>query len=117
VAGGILEHAVQQLAVPDLQVVALVQGGASIGDPGGEGVAHALELGEVCDPRRSPRRGNPRVDDYPRKALSAKAGQLLLEAGDLTPQLDPSEALASSDSERCERVSFEQIRHGYSDRV
>jgi hypothetical protein len=55
--------------------------------------------------------GDGGVDGEARECLDGEAGELVLEAGDLTPQLGAREALVASHSKRRQRLSIEQIRH------
>jgi len=98
VLGRRCQHPLKQLAIALLQLVALAQGDPGLGDSSRQGVADALQLAETGDPRQAGRSRDPGVDIEPREGLGGKAGQLALEAPDLTPQLDPSEPLVAADS-------------------
>jgi hypothetical protein len=104
------QHLAQQLVVRGLDPSTLAQGQPCIGDPLGKVVAQLLELAEAEDPRLA-NRGDPVVDLDPAEGLGKEAGELALEMADLTPQLDPGEALVDLDVELIQAVSFEQIRH------
>lgn len=93
------QHLPQQLAVALLQLVALAQCDASLRDPLGKGVSHALQLAEIGDSRRSRQGRNPGVYRESWKCLAREARQLPLEAPDLAPQLGAREPLVASDSE------------------
>jgi hypothetical protein len=90
---------------------ALAQSQPCLGDPLGEIVAQPLELAEAEDPGLTADRGDPVIDLDPAESLGEKAGELTLEMADLTPQLDPGEALVDLDVELIQAVSCEQIRH------
>ena len=83
----------------------------AVGDSLGKRVSHLLQLVEAGHPRFGEMTGNRSVDDNARKGLGCKAGELVLEAGDLAPQLGAREALVASHSKRRERLSIKQIRH------
>jgi hypothetical protein len=59
--------------------------------------------------------GHSRVDGDPRKGLGGETGQLVLEAPDLTPQLDPRQPLVADKGWR-DRLSCEQVQ-GHRSRV
>ena len=111
VGGGVRQHPLQQLAVAGLDHRSLVEGDAGSADSGREIVANALQLAEVEDAGLVGRGGHSAVELDPRKSLGEEPGQLLLEPADLAAQLDPRQPLVSTDAERSESVSFEQIRH------
>jgi hypothetical protein len=98
VFGGRSEHVAQELAVTLLQLVALTQRDASLGDPSRQGVAHPLQLTEIGNSRRSCRAGRASVNPKSREGLGREAGQLALEAPDLAPQLGTSKSLVTVDS-------------------
>jgi hypothetical protein len=105
------QHPAQQLAVACLQLALLLEGDAGGSDPLGEGVAHLLQLVEAGDPRLGEMTGDGSVDGEAGECLDGEAGELMLEASDLAPQLSAREALVASNSKRREHVSIKQIRH------
>ena len=105
------QHAAQELTIAGLQFALCLQRQARRGDPLGKRVAHLLQLVEAGHPRFGEMTGNRSVDDDARKGLGREAGELMLEAGDLAPQLGAREALVASHSKRREHLSIEQIRH------
>lgn len=105
------QHAAQQLTIAGLQLTLRLQRQARRGDPLGKRVAHLLQLVEAGNPRFGEMAGDRSVDDDARKGLGREAGELVLEAGDLAPQLGAREALVASHSKRRERLSIEQIWH------
>ena len=105
------EHLPQQVAVARLQLVALAQRPLRLGDPLGEGVAHALELGEVGDAWSSLSGLHPGIDRKTREGLAVQAGELVLQPPDLTAQLSARKPLIASNPKRSERLVFKQIRH------
>jgi hypothetical protein len=105
------EHLSQQVAVTGLQFRLFPERHTSPRDPLGERVARALELLEAGNPGLTEVAGNTGVQLKARKSLYRETGQLMLEAGDLTAQLNAREALVASRSKLAERVSIEQIRH------
>jgi hypothetical protein len=105
------QHLPQQLAVARLQVALPAQGDARLGDPLGEGVANALELFEAGHAWLAKAGRYAGVERKPGEGLGAEAGELMLEAADLTPQLGAREALIASHLKRRKRVSIEQIQH------
>ena len=109
--GRCVEHALEQLPVPGLELLAAVQRLASGADPLRQRVAHPLQLLEAGDTRLTEATGHLGIEVDPGKGLGAQAGELVLEATDLTTQLSASEALVAPHSKRCNAVSIEQIRH------
>lgn len=110
VSGGVGEHARQQhpVAIPELGLPG--ERPACLADPLGERIAHALQLLEAGDPRRTRRGGHPGLDLAQWEGLGGQPGQLTLEAPDLTPQLGPREALVASLNSGVS-LPFEQTRH------
>jgi hypothetical protein len=85
VGGRVGEHPFQGLVVAALQLSAPRERAVRAGDASGKGVADPLQLPKPGDPRRR-RDGRDRgVDLHPREGLGEEAGQLTLEAPDLTP--------------------------------
>ena len=111
VLGGRGEHPAQQLAVAGLQFALFLERDAGRGNPLGKGIAHLLQLVEAGHPRLGEMTRDRGIDCEARKSLDGKAGELVLEASDLAPQLGAREALVASHSKRREHVSIEQIRH------
>jgi len=105
------QHVLEQLAVAGLQLILLAQGLTSDGDPLSQGIANLLKLLEPGDARHGEAGRDLGVEREAGEGLSAEAGQLVLEAADLTAQLSAREALVASHSKRLECVSIEQIRH------
>jgi hypothetical protein len=105
------QHPAQQLVIRGLDPGALAQGQPCLGDPLGEVVAQLLELAETEDPGLTADRGDAVVDLDPAEGLGEETAELALEMADLTPQLDPGEALVDLDVELIQAVSCEQIRH------
>jgi hypothetical protein len=94
------QHAVEQLAVAAVEVLALAQGRARVLDAGREGVAQRLELAQVQ--RLAVRRegGHPGGDLDPRESLGGERRETVLEAADLAPQLGAGAKLVAAYSER-----------------
>ncbi len=90
---------------------ALAQGQPRLANALGEIVAQPLEFTKVQDPGLGAERGYPVGDLDSAEGLGEEAGELALKMADLTPQLDPGEALIDLDVESIEAVSCEQIRH------
>jgi hypothetical protein len=111
VVGGRGQHAAQELAVAGLQLPLLPERHPRCGDPLGQRVPYPLQLLQAGYPRLREMPGDGGLKGEPRKCLNSKAGELVLETGDLAPQLGAREALVASHSKRRERVSIEQIRH------
>ncbi len=109
--GGRSKHAAQELAVTGLQLIPLPERHPRCGDPLGERVPHLLQFLQAGHPRLAEMAGDGGVDGEARERLNGEAGELVLEAGDLAPQLGAREALVASHSKRRDRVSIEQIRH------
>jgi hypothetical protein len=104
VLGGGVEHAAQQLAVLGLELLLLPKGQPGRGDPIRQGVAHALQLPEVRDPRLAMRGRDGGVDLDPGEGLDHEPRELALEAADLAAQLSTSEALVAPHPKRVRRV-------------
>jgi hypothetical protein len=111
VLGRLGQHLLEQLAIARLQFVLLVQGAPRDGDPIGKGVADPLQVLQVGDPRHVRAGRHLDVEDDAGKGLGREAGQLVLEAADLAPQLDAREALVAPHSKHRECVSIEQFWH------
>jgi hypothetical protein len=111
VLAGRIEHAAQQLAVAGLQLALFPEGDSRRGNPLGERVAHLLQLIEAGHPRLGEMAGDRGVDCDARESLDGEAGELVLEASDLAPQLGAREALIASHLKRRKHLSIEQIRH------
>jgi hypothetical protein len=107
VLGGRGQHFLEQVAVASLELVLLAKRDARFGDSSRQGVAHPLELFQPRDARLVERRRDPRVEGQAGEGLRAQGRELVLEAGDLTTQLDACEALVASHSKRGECVSIE----------
>ena len=105
------DHLAQQLAIAGLEAILLAQRPLCRGDPVRQLVAQPLQLPQVEDPRLRGHRADAVVELDPAEGLGQEAGELALEMADLTPQLDPGEALVDLDAEPHRAVSFEQIRH------
>lgn len=105
------QHPLEQLAIAGLQFVLLAQRLTGAGDPLGQGVANLLQLLEPGDPGHGEASRDLGVERQTWEGLGAEAGQLVLEATDLTAQLSAREALVASRSKRLQGVSIEQIRH------
>lgn len=105
------QHFLQQLTITGLQFILLAQGLASNRDPLGQGIANLLQLLKPSDPGHGETGRDLSVEGEAWKGLGAETGQLVLEAADLTAQLNAREALVASHSKRLECVSIEQIRH------
>jgi hypothetical protein len=103
------EHLAQLLAVAFLELVAVVQGDAGVGDPSRQSIAYPLQLAKAGDSRRAGESRDAGVDVKARECLGREAGQLTLEAPDLPPQLGARQPLVV-DLER-NRLSFEQLKH------
>lgn len=101
------QHLLEQIAVAPLQLILLTQGTTRLGDAIGERVANSLELLEPGYARLGKAGWNRGIEPEPGKGLGAKPGELVLEAADLTAQLDAREALIASHSKRREHVSIE----------
>jgi hypothetical protein len=105
------QHPPQQLTVAGLEFALFLERDAGGRDPLGKGIAHLLQLLEPGHSRLGEMTRNRGVDRDPGKRLHSKPGELVLEAGDLAPQLGAREALVASNPKHRERVSIEQIRH------
>jgi hypothetical protein len=91
------EHVVEQLTGGLLELLALDQRPAGVGDAAGERVAALLQLTEVEHPRRT-RGGDPVRHVDPAEALGHQPGELQLEPADLPAQLGPRGPLVDADS-------------------
>ncbi len=111
VLGGRRKHAPQQLAIAGLQLTLPLEGLTRSGDPIGERIANALELFEASHSRLAKTGRDASLKIESRKGLDREAGELVLEASDLTAQLSACEALVASHAKPSKRVSVEQIRH------
>ena len=111
VLGGRRQHLPQPLAIPRLQLGSLPQRKARRGDPCRQCVAHLLELLEAGDARLGEGGGNRGIDCDTRKGVGGEAGELVLKAADLAPQLGARQALVASHLKRRQRHPIEQIRH------
>jgi hypothetical protein len=105
-----LEHFPQQLAVGGLLLLALDQGAAGLADALGEAVANRLQLAEIEHPRSGGNRFDAMRNSGAAEGLAEDAGELRLEAADLTAQLKPRPALVDPDPEPGEIV-FQQSGH------
>jgi hypothetical protein len=105
------EHLPQQLAVARLQLGALAQGYAGLGNPVGERVAHPLQLAKIENARLDRDRLDPVPDLGVAESLAEEPGKLALEPADLASQLRPREALVDLDAEPVELVSLQQSGH------
>jgi hypothetical protein len=95
------QHLAEQLAVGLLDEGALGEGVAGFADPGGEGVAHLLQLAEA-EEARGARCRNPVRDVHPAESLGDERAQLMLELANLTAQLGT----------RCQLVYYlESLQH------
>jgi hypothetical protein len=90
------EHVVEQSLVPLLELLALDQRPAGIGDAAGERVAALLQLTEVEHPRRS-RGGDPVRHVDPAEPLGDQRREFQLQLADLPAQLDASKPLVDRD--------------------
>jgi hypothetical protein len=99
------EHLLDQIPVLGLDLRALSKGGASLRGPLGQTVAHRLQLTKAEDPRRGGDGINPMRHLGVAEGLAEEAGQLRLEAADLTAQLDPRPSLVDPDPEPGEILS------------
>jgi hypothetical protein len=100
------EHVVEKLAVGLLELLALDQRPARLGDLHRERVADLLQRTEVEHPRRA-RGGDPVRDDQAPEALGDQPAELPLELGDLPAQLGAGQTLIDRDS-------FEHSPHSQS---
>lgn len=105
------EHPVQQLAVAGLELVAPLELAPGGPDPGGQRVAHGLQLAEVEGAGAARRGGDARIDSQPREGLGGDRAELALEPADLAAQLLARRALLAADAERACVVSLEQVGH------
>jgi hypothetical protein len=105
------DHFAHQLLVGGLEVGALAQGPASVGDPLGQLVAQPLQLTEVEDARLWRHRGDAVLDRGMAEGGGEEAGELPLEPADLASQLDPGGALVDLDGRRPKALGSQQIWH------
>jgi hypothetical protein len=105
-ASRVLDHATKQLAIVGLDQGALVEHQPGLADPGGEVIAHPLELAEAKDARLGGRRLDPAIEVDTGKGLGEEASQLVLETPNLTAQLGARESLVPSDPKGSESFSF-----------
>ena len=98
------QHPLEQLAVASLELGPLVERQARLADPLGKFVAHPLQLAEAEHPRLAATAAHRGVDLDPAEGLGEQPGQLVLEPGDLAPQLGAGKALVAPDPKR-KRVS------------
>lgn len=105
------EHPLEQLPIGALNLGAIVERSPRLGDPGGQGVAHRLELTEIESFRLHCDRRHRRGESEARKGLAHQARELTLQATDLTPQLSAGEELVATDEKLSPAVSIQQIRH------
>lgn len=105
------EHAVEQLMVAGLELVALAQRPAGVLDPRREGVADRLQLAEVERARLPRERRHAGIEPEPREGLGDQGGELPIEAADLAAELGAGKPLVAAYPQRVEVVSFEQMRH------
>jgi hypothetical protein len=119
IGGGLGEHRLDQLRVGPLELTALDQGAARLGDPGGERVAQLLQLAEVEHPRR-PGGLDPVRDDHPPEPLGDQPRQLQVELADLAAQLGAGGKLVDlasafgnpmGDQRQSPRLPLQQIGH------
>ena len=111
VSGGIGEHLLQELAIPALERGPLAQGEASVGDPGGKGVANPLQLPEIEDARLGRESGDAVLDLGAAEGFGEEARQLALHTADLAAQLRPRVALVGLEKQTLELVSMQQGGH------
>ncbi len=111
VLGRLGQHLLEQVAVARLQFVLPLQSTVGNGDPIGEGIANSLQVLQARNPGDVRARRHVDVENDAREGLSREAGQLVLEAANLAPQLDAREALVAPHSKHRECVSIEQIWH------
>jgi hypothetical protein len=112
---GRLDQVAQELAVGGLDLSALGEDEARLGDPVGKLVADGLQLAEVEDPRLAGEGAHRGVDPDSAEGLSEEPGQDALETADLTAQLAASQTLVGSRMKKA--VSLEQFPHRPSSRV
>ena len=94
------EHPLEHVAVGGLELGALGEGAACVGDPACEDVTDLLQLTEADQTRPPAVDGNSRIDGEAREGLRGKMVQLLLEAADLAPQLGAGQTLVAIDASR-----------------
>jgi hypothetical protein len=105
------KHPAQQLVIGGLDPGALAQGQSRLGNPLRKVVAQLLELAQAEDPGPGSGRADAVTDLDPTEGLGEETRELTLEMADLTPQLDPGEALVDLDMEPVQAVYCEQILH------
>jgi hypothetical protein len=103
--GRAVKHAIEQVAIPCLQLGPLGERHASVTDALGELVADPLELTEAEGARLKCGRDYGRVDLQARKGLGPHARELMLEPADLAAQVGAREALVTAGRERIGCVS------------
>jgi hypothetical protein len=108
--GGVGKHSLQELAVLGLAPRSLLQCLARIRDPSRQRVAHGLQLTEVEHPRLTGPGRDRCVENRAWERIGDEAGELALEAADLSPQLSPRQALVAGD-EKVGGVSLQEVRH------
>lgn len=96
VSGGVGEHSPEELTVRLLELLALDQRPARLGDLPGERVADLLQLTEVERPRRAGGGDPVRHGDTP-EPLGDQPGELPLEPRDLPAQLGAGQTLIDRD--------------------
>jgi hypothetical protein len=111
VLGRRIEHPPQELTIARLELLALVEGAASRGDPLRQGIANPLQLLQPRDPWDAPPTRNLGFDFEPWKRLRAQSRELVLEAADLTAQLRARRPLVASNPKRNKRLVCKHIRH------
>jgi len=99
------DHLLDQLLVLRLEPGALGKGRVRLTDPLGQPVANRLQLTEVENARSRGNRFDAMRQLGMAEGLAEEAGQLRLEAADLTAQLEPRPALVDLDLEPGEIVS------------
>jgi len=86
VGGRVVKHLLDQLAVLLLDVADVVEAGSDVLDPGGEPVAHLLELVHGQDPRAAQPRDRE-VDAGSREGRAEQPRERELQRGDLPAQV------------------------------
>jgi hypothetical protein len=103
---GSLQHALEQLAIVRLQLLALAQGLAPRRDPVCQRIADRLETTEVEGARRCRHGRNSGVNLNPGEGLDHQRRELPLEPADLPPQFCPRQTLVAADKGRENWVSL-----------